>query len=191
MDKAKIISVNPADWTRGEAALRNQKTAASRVAVLTKMVRTHKKSNFVDFITGISKDTNRSASSKLLLVRLLCGAIFITAAAMGLANGMPHSLSAATLAVGISIVSGFATRIATLGGALFFGIECHSLFIAEMMPDAVLAGAFAAVALLLAVLGPGLYSVDQLIRRLVKGRHAPRIQRPDKQRPLTYRAYWN
>lgn len=191
MDKAKIISVNPADWTRGEAALRNKKNATSRVAVLTKMARTHKKSSFVDFITGISKGTNKSASVKLLLVRLLCGAIFITAGAMGLSNGMSEPLSAVSLAIGISIVTGLATRLATLGGAAFFGIQCHSLFISGIMPDAVLAGAFAAVALLLAVLGPGLYSVDQLIRRLVKGRHAPRIRRPEKQRPLTYRAYWN
>ncbi len=195
MSTAKIISVNPGVKTRGAIFEEGKRYARAGRALLSCAVKRQSPTGFVDFITGIPARISRKISIKLLAMRLICGSRLVAVAMNALSEDTGDGTAMLELAAGISMATGLFTRIVSLAGATAFGL--FAWFTAEaagaVSADACLMAAFSAGCLMVAVMGPGLFSIDQMIRFLITGpsrrktasRHSRSAQR------LTYRAYWN
>ena len=169
MNEAHVISVDPGVKTLGELRI-NEDRLAKISRTLTAPGR-HVATPFeglFNALFGINKRVNGQFSGKMLLLRVVCGSLLAGTALLPLApadiTSMNIPASALVMAfVGISMVFGFFSRLISLGGACWFG---YSLYTSLMggIPD-LTAGALAMVMMIFSVMGPGLYSLDRMMRR--------------------------
>lgn len=205
MSEAQVISVNPGMKTRGELggmSRTGRKCLASIsrcISSPTKTVVSHKKSRsfcrlIVDFLFGVSSKVSFTYSSKMLLVRLLTGVALILSQLLPIS---PEDILAMQIPVdaliicciGVSIVLGLFSRIASFGGATLLSIWIAMSIMQGAIDMA--AGWMALMMLTNSILGPGLYSADQLMRKGILNLRARIVRKRRKavKEAINYGAY--
>lgn len=196
MNEAQVISVNPGTKTLGELNIsENKLSRISRrlTAPARNMVSPFKK--IVDLLFGLNSKVNAQFSGKMMLLRLLFGSLLIASVLLPMhpddilaLDFGPHSI--ALIIFGVSMVFGFLSRLVSLGCAGWFGYRVYaSIMVAN--PD-ITAVSLLMFAVMFWVLGPGLYSVDQMIRHILFTLSSKYRQRQIRNRMIKasgYRAY--
>ncbi len=170
MANVNVISVNPAQKTLG----------ALHPEMLDKVARGCRVSNAssesgiktaVNLFFGISKNS-LSVSGKMFAARLIASAWFIMT---GIALGIDFSLfntGAVSIILGSMIFLGLFSRVSSLTAATILVTSISmtdvlSMDFASFISIHSIQILSAAVCLIVAVMGPGFYSIDQLIRRSI------------------------
>lgn len=158
--QAKVISVNPGKktlgrfWEEGLAGHEVGRRIIRTIAVPAKPA------GYIAALTGISTDTGRTMSLNLLLLRLLLGCGMIVMAAMLLVGTV--TVQVAAIVAGVSILLGMFCRPVCIIASILFAITTFNGLDAGMFQwETAVIGV---VSVVFAVLGPGRFSVDQLIR---------------------------
>lgn len=205
MGNARIISVNPGAKSLGASNPDMLKRLARGYRNATPEVSVVGPKAFADFIFGINRNVSSVWSGKLLGIRLLIGALLIVSALMSGVDFHYLLFSNVQLVVGIMFIVGLFERMAALVGIafylLFFIWDSH-LIVANNTTEIVTAILhsteilFVVLLIVGAVVGPGRYSIDQLMRRSIVNRiktseaqkQAIRRQKEADAR-LSYKAY--
>ena len=171
MSDPNVISVDPGAKTLGE--LRVGENRLSRI--IRRLSGPGKKVTApfrytLNLLFVINRCVNTRFSGKMMLMRHLCGGLFIvmTLVPMSIPDIMAANFTTDAIvltAVGISIILGLFSRMTTLAGAVWFGI-LFSRSREKYEPDMTCAAIMMVMAIF-SVLGPGLYSMDRYIRRLI------------------------
>jgi uncharacterized membrane protein YphA (DoxX/SURF4 family) len=193
MNTAKTISVNPGVKTVGaifEEALRYQNECHG---VTNNTVAYTMYDNLLTFLLGIPRGCKRALSMRLLIVRLLVCSILFAAYFTGFVANFAVSTQIATIIVAISILTGTMMRVTSLfATVVFLGTALTTAVYGCFMSDAFIAGVLALCTFFVAVVGPGLFSVDQIIRFLVNQQIRRNLRKAEiRRRTQTYRAYWH
>lgn len=171
MSDTNVISVDPGAKTLGE--LRVGENRLSRISRRLSGPGKKVTAPFrytLNLLFGINRCVNTRFSGKMMLLRLICGGLFIvmTLVPMSIPGIMAANFTTDAIvltAVGISIILGLFSRMTTLAGAVWFGI-LFSISLEKYEPDMTCAAIMMVMAIF-SVLGPGLYSMDRYIRRLI------------------------
>lgn len=193
MNSARIISVNPGLKTKGVLFEEGNRFAESGKRLIVNTVRHNRSLNFIDFITGIPRKATRAMAVRLVFVRIIFAVAFLAPSIYEISAGTYDMNSILYLVTGISMLCGIGTRVLSLAGVCMFGLIAYS----GMGADITTAGisfwqpaVSAMLCMIMAVMGPGLYSADQIVRYFIKGSKKSVSARSSKQ-SLSYRAYWN
>lgn len=178
MADVNVISVNPGKKTLGALNLEFVEKMARTCRPITMGIHSPRTKTICNFIFGINKYVSSSWSSKLWLLRSVIAVYFISVgilAIMSGAEGIHFGISVANIVMGGMIFLGFLARISATAGFLLYasaavtaalGYVWHlssseiPVFETETVMQALLM-------LVIAVAGPGRYSVDQLLRRFI------------------------
>ena len=163
MSETNVISVNPSQKTLGILYAEgnvNRLRFARRIALAASRVPDVK--DTLRFLSGISSRTGKALSVKALTVRVLFCAVFAGMGAIQLVQGGDVYMAYAMIAFGAMALLGLLTRISATGAACWFGWQTAMAGMAMQIDQTSIAMTLAC--LVLAVMGPGIYSVDQLIR---------------------------
>lgn len=191
----QVISVNPSEKTLGEKLFN-----ADRLADITRCIVAPGESigfswaKFVNFFFGINKKVGAQLSAKLLLLRVIVGAAMISSVLVPM---HPDAVMAfefemveiPVLIFGSTLVLGLFTRLTSAVAAAWFGYVTYITFTIGTFNMGEIALILAGVNF--AVLGPGRYGVDQLMRVGLKAlsRKLQESRTPGKSATLDYRAY--
>ncbi len=192
MADVKVISVNPGKKTIGALNFEFIEKVARTCRPVGKVIHNQRVKSICNSIFGINRSTTNVGSSKLLLIRIITAAFFLT---LGIFNLDVSSLSTEfnihlfNIVVGGMILLGFFARIASISGFLLYAYIAIAPLLAFTPPFAVTSETIPDIAaisqsllfLFLAITGPGRYCIDQLIRnrilRIAKLRSARRAKR--------------
>lgn len=195
MTDARIISVNPAEKSLGEKLL-NQKC----LGTISKCISDSSRIGLtigrcVNLFFGLNGKINLQLSSKLLFLRLVAGAVLICSVLLPvqsvdlLSFGFePQNMF--IIAFAFSLVFGFFTRVCSIAALGWYGYLLYSS-IAASAPDVSLLPVMG-VGVMFWILGPGMFSFDQLVRcGLMAVRNSIKRSAGKSSRPTTldYRAY--
>lgn len=182
MNRAKVISVNPAQKTLGsmlEASLAPG-TLGRRILATTSA--TPRALPVAQFLLGVGPKTGKSSSKKMLVIRLVVGSILIAVAIFASTGGMTLPAIVA-LAAGASTIIGFMTRPVNTAAAVIAARQAILAAVGGALDETAILSAllYATVA----IAGPGLFSLDALMskRPARKERPAPRRE------AMSYKAY--
>lgn len=183
MDQPIVISVNPGIKTPGairEEGLRYDDFNTRLAATIAQKPQLE---NSLNLITGIGSMTASATSYKILSLRIILGVCFIAAAAYAFINVlMPVALISVILS--FSYIAGFGTRLTSLAAIGFVGWLAYSEMLS--MEYSVI---IALPALVMCILGPGIYSLDQICKKayfkFAKGRASKEVTSDN----LNYKAY--
>lgn len=193
MNETNVISVNPGVKTLGELCVNEHRLAR----ISRKISEPGRKAvapfrRVLNHLFGINRKVNAQLSGKMMVLRLICGTLFIALALvpMSMSEIREANFTADSIvlcAAGISMAAGLFSRLTTMAGAVWYGISLYnSITVSE--PDAASAMLVMVMAIF-CVLGPGLYSVDRYLRRaimaLVRGGKKTRRH----ERGISFRAY--
>lgn len=169
MNPANVISVNPSRKTLGEICVNSEKLRGISRAIAgtptishTECSKRNRASQFINFIFGINSSTNSKVSTKLTIVRLICGAALLFTYGTAFLAGDDSISTLALCIAGSSIVLGLFTRISStlalgwLAYTFALSVQTQAPDISYMLP-ALVCGIFT-------ILGPGKFSFDQLMR---------------------------
>ncbi|MDE7441508.1 MAG: hypothetical protein K2M69_05010 [Muribaculaceae bacterium] len=159
MSSVNVISINPAKSAKSALHPEVFERIAREYSIsrdTTKMNISAKRT--INLVYGINKKIGKTISINLLVVRVL-----FAAALIGGSIWMGLSMTAFTaswmmLILGTSLLFGLLSRVTSLVSGVYFSV------LAASNPEW-LTIASAAVALLFFFAGPGLFSIDQLLRR--------------------------
>lgn len=200
MSKVQIISVNPAKKTLGalHPELLEKVARTCRIPAAPKPQSIFKTS--VNTFFGINKGMTKAVSSRLLLTRVLLGVWFIISGITAGIDPFTINLSMLSTIFGGMLVLGILNRPASLAAAVLFAISAvgaaTDISGTITLQNFISSDPFAILSCILcisiAICGPGLFSVDQLIRRsmlhlarTIRKRNATR----KAERRLSYRAF--
>ena len=145
----------------------------------------------VDFLTGISISTSAKNSSRMLIVRLAAGAILGALGAYLLHGSIDIVMGITCIVMGISIATGFLTRIISFAAISMLTFMFWNSLVSPD-PTQVIWLAPAIPGLFFSIFGPGIYSVDSIIRktmlRLNKSYRQKRAEKEAADR-LSYKAF--
>lgn len=192
MADVKVISVNPGKNTIGALNFEFIEKVARTCRPVGKVIYNQRVKSICNSIFGINKSTTNVGSAKLLLIRAMIAAFFIS---LGTFNLNISSLSAEfnihlfDIVIGGMILLGFFARIASICGFIhyasmaalpLFGVSPSFLSLSSATPD-ITAISQSLIFLFLAITGPGRYCIDQLLRnwilRIAKRKAAKRAKR--------------
>lgn len=211
MNKPNVISINPGQKTLGQLhqeAERYNPVVKQLVSTISSTVRLKA---CLNFFTGIDTKTMKGASARILLLRLFTAGLLASFAyavlnpsvlAISDAVLVPAldsvqgniALSTSIFVMAASILSGFMTRIVSVAAFPYF----IPMVLQGTLPISI-ASALLFVALGYIILGPGIFSMDQCIRKTIfrnykrrAGRRAMQAHGPRRLRghhDLDYRSY--
>ncbi len=164
MEQPTVISVNPGEKTLGAISMEGRSYDDLDARIAATVSATPESKELINFLTGIDTGKISSLSSKLLVLRVI-SAIGIGYGAYQeyLASGFGSILLLLTLGmVGLSLLFGFGTRLISTIGFIIIA----TLGFKEVIP-AMPAVIYAIPAFLFMIMGPGIYSSDQLIRKAI------------------------
>ena len=170
MNRAKVISVNPAHKTLGsmlEAGL-SPGTLGRRILASTSVTPRN--------------NTGKSFSRKLLAIRFVIGSILIAVALCTATGYMSLPAIMATVA-GASAIIGFLTRPVTAAAAVIAGRQAVLAAIGGTIDDTAIFSALLYATI--AITGPGLFSIDALICK----KTARKTRRTPRRDAMSYKAY--
>lgn len=213
MNKPNVISINPGQKTLGQLhqeAERYNPVVKQLVSTISSTVRLKA---CLNFFTGIDTKTMKGASARILLLRLFTAGLLasfgyavINPAVVAISDavlvpGLNSVAGNMALAVSIfvmaaSIILGFMTRIVSVAAFPFY----VSMILQGSLPISIsIATALLFVALVFIILGPGIFSTDQCIRKAIfrsykrRAKRAairPRVSRSIRRHhDLDYRSY--
>lgn len=159
MNATQVISVNPGKKTIGELLLEARKNEPASHSIVAAVTRKPKGHSLMNALTGISAKASKSTSRRLLFLRVITAAILGGLAWYSWYAEAEPMLFIPLIVLGGSLLTGFLTRIVSIG---MLGTFVYFAFQGLAAP--VISGALAFTALVFAILGPGRYSIDQLIR---------------------------
>lgn len=185
MKTPAVISVNPATKTLGAISEEAKMYDRPIAGIVSRITVTPRLKESLNILTGISTPAMTGASARIMTIRIVIGAALIISYAVVLSSGNPTTILIPALVLGISLLSGFLTRIVSVATMV-----CMILFVINgnaELPTALLTG-FAAF--IFAVIGPGIYSIDQFLRKSIFRRYM-RNRRHHKQlrTNMNYKAY--
>lgn len=210
MNKPNVISINPGQKTLGQLhqeAERYNPVVKQLVSTISSTVRLKA---CLNFFTGIDTKTMKGASARILLLRLFTAGLLasfgyavINPAVVAISDavlvpGLNSVAGNMALAVSIfvmaaSIILGFMTRIVSVAAFPFY----VSMILQGSLPISI-ATALLFVALVFIILGPGIFSTDQCIRKAIFRSYKRRAKRAAirpatprrlRNRDLDYRSY--
>lgn len=211
MNKPNVISINPGQKTLGQLhqeAERYNPVVKQLVSTISSTVRLKA---CLNFFTGIDTKTMKGASARILLLRLFTAGLLASFAyavmnpsvlAISDAVLVPAlnsvygniALSTSIFVMAASILLGFMTRIVSVAAFPYF----IPMVLQGTLPISI-ASALLFVALGYIILGPGIFSVDQCIRKTIfrnykrrAGRRTMQARSPRRLRghhDLDYRSY--
>lgn len=211
MNKPNVISINPGQKTLGQLhqeAERYNPVVKQLVSTISSTVRLKA---CLNFFTGIDTKTMKGASARILLLRLFTAGLLasfgyavINPAVVAISDavlvpGLNSVAGNMALAVSIfvmaaSIILGFMTRIVSVAAFPFYVY----MILQGSLPISI-ATALLFVALVFIILGPGIFSTDQCIRKAIfrsykrRAKRAairPRVSRSIRRHhDLDYRSY--
>lgn len=195
MNKANVISVNPGIKTMGELNIEeiNLSRISRTISNPGQVSSTFK--NILNTAFGIDSNVTTHWSAKLAAIRIIAGLILLSTGILALTGGQlglaQHAMSIISIILGISLMIGFLSRIIA-AGAMIAGI----VVMAECLSTGVLDPASATVAVsgaVMGILGPGHYSLDQILRRgifkLYRNRHRNDPERDPSKIAFDYSAF--
>lgn len=195
MNNANVISVNPGIKTMGE--LNIEEINLSRIS-RTLSNPGQANSTFKSILNatfGIDSNVTTHWSSKIAAIRILSGLILLSTGIVSLTGGQlglaEHTMSVISIVLGASLIMGLLTRLVS-AGALIAGIVvmAESLSAGTLNPASVTVALSGAV---MGILGPGHYSVDQILRRgifrLYRNRHRNDPERDPSKIAFDYSAF--
>ena len=162
MNQPTVISINPAAKPRGILLQDAKRYAAVATRIKNSISITPQLKESLNFFTGINSRTMSGASGRILFLRLLTGIIML-----GYSSIIFYTVGLSDAAVGLSVFGasllfGFMTRIMGIAAIGVFGWMAYTGSCSME-----LAAAIGFVALVFAVLGPGIFSTDQCLRKAV------------------------
>ncbi len=172
MNRAKVISVNPAHKTLGsmlEAGLAPG-TLGRRILASTSV--TPRTFPLVSVLLGVGKNTGKSFSRKLLAIRFVIGSILIAVA-----------LCTSTGYMSLPAIMGFLTRPVTAAAAVIAGRQAVLAAIGGTIDETAIFSALLYATI--AITGPGLFSIDALMCKKTTRKTNP-VPRRDA---MSYKAY--
>lgn len=191
MNKPNVISINPGQKTLGQLhqeAERYNPVVKQLVSTISSTVRLKA---CLNFFTGIDTKTMKGASARILLLRLFTAGLLasfgyavlnpavVTISDAVLVPGLNSVAGNMALAVSIfvmaaSIILGFMTRIVSVAAFPFY----VSMILQGSLPISIsIATALLFVALVFIILGPGIFSTDQCIRKAIFRSYKRRTKR--------------
>ena len=194
MADVKVISVNPGKSTTGALNFEFIEKVARTCKPVGKVIHSQRIKAICNSVFGINKSTTNVGSTKLLLIRTITAAFFIT---LGVLNLDINSLSLSTefnihlfnIVTGGMILLGFFARVASICGFMLYAfmaagplLGASSSFISLSTATPVITAiSQSLIFLFLAITGPGRYCIDQLLRnwifRIAKRKAAKRAKR--------------
>lgn len=189
MNKPNVISINPGQKTLGQLhqeAERYNPVVKQLVSTISSTVRLKA---CLNFFTGIDTKTMKGASARILLLRLFTAGLLASFAyavmnpsvlAISDAVLVPAldsvqgniALSTSIFVMAVSILLGFMTRIVSVAAFPYF----IPMVLQGTLPISI-ASALLFVALGYIILGPGIFSVDQCIRKTIFRNYKRRARR--------------
>lgn len=189
MNKPNVISINPGQKTLGQLhqeAERYNPVVKQLVSTISSTVRLKA---CLNFFTGIDTKTMKGASARILLLRLFTAGLMASFAyavmnpsvlAISDAVLVPAldsvqgniALSTSIFVMAASILLGFMTRIVSVAAFPYF----IPMVLQGTLPISI-ASALLFVALGYIILGPGIFSVDQCIRKTIFRNYKRRARR--------------
>lgn len=187
-DSIRVISVNPANLTKGELHPEAWEASFKKVSEIVSGSKLPKSCEISNFIFGINRNTTRSKSAYLFLARLVASALIITSAVMIFGSVVPASVGFSLIALGVVAFFGICLRPLSAIAAIASGYLAFTLVPGSI--NLILAG-ICLISSILAVLGPGRFSVDSLLRRTVFNRERRRrnAARKAAEMRLSYKAF--
>lgn len=189
MNKPNVISINPGQKTLGQLhqeAERYNPVVKQLVSTISSTVRLKA---CLNFFTGIDTKTMKGASARILLLRLFTAGLLASFAyavmnpsvlaisdavlvpALDSVQGI-IALSTSIFVMAASILLGFMTRIVSVAAFPYF----IPMVLQGTLPISI-ASALLFVALGYVILGPGIFSVDQCIRKTIFRNYKRRARR--------------
>lgn len=189
MNKPNVISINPGQKTLGQLhqeAERYNPVVKQLVSTISSTVRLKA---CLNFFTGIDTKTMKGASARILLLRLFTAGLLASFAyavinpyALAISDAVlvpalnsvqgNIALAASIFVMATSILSGFMTRIISVAAFPYF----IPMVLQGTLPISI-ASALLFVALGYIILGPGIFSVDQCIRKTIFRSYKRRAKR--------------
>lgn len=187
-DSIRVISVNPANLTRGELHPEAWEASFKKVSEIVSGSKLPKSCEISNFIFGINRSTTRKKSSFLVLIRLVASALIITSAVMTFSSVAVPGLGYSLLALGLIAMFGICLRPLSAVAAGWTGYLAVTLVHGSINP--ILAGV-CLLSIILAILGPGRFSIDSLLRRTVFNHERRRrnAARKAAEMRLSYKAF--
>ncbi|MDE7465078.1 MAG: DoxX family protein [Muribaculaceae bacterium] len=195
MNSLNVISINPGEST--QAALHPELLSSG----LRSRVRNGEGHNLfrtpslfrdrVDFLTGISNSTSAKSSLRMLIVRLTIGMMLAAFGGYLLHGNLDLTVGITCIVMGLSIATGFLTRIVSFAAISMLTFMFWNSLVSPN-PTQVIWLAPAIPGLFFSIFGPGIYSVDSIIRktalRLNKSYRQKRAEKEAADR-LSYKAF--
>lgn len=213
MNKPNVISINPGQKTLGQLhqeAERYNPVVKQLVSTISSTVRLKA---CLNFFTGIDTKTMKGASARILILRLFTAGLLasfgyavINPAVVAISDAVlvpaldsvagNMALAVSIFVMAASIILGFMTRIVSVAAFPFY----VSMILQGSLPISIsIATALLFVALVFIILGPGIFSTDQCIRKAIfrsykrRAKRAairPRVSRSIRRHhDLDYRSY--
>jgi len=196
MRNVNVISIDPARESRAALHPEAYKEFAKkyyeglRSKPADKETKPHAR-NFINSVFGINDRMSKGGSSKLLLLRIVIGAVIIAYAGYSAESSMSSPLLWVELILGASLITGFFSRIISVIAFIYLGITLGSDYAAQGVIDLPLLLPLL-TAVVFMVTGPGIFSFDQLFRKslfkITKRREHNRAIKLANNR-LSYKAY--
>lgn len=211
MNKPNVISINPGQKTLGQLhqeAERYNPVVKQLVSTISSTVRLKA---CLNFFTGIDTKTMKGASARILLLRLFTSGL-LASFAYAVMNPAVLAISDAVLVPALDSVQGniaLSTSIFVMAASILLGfmtrivsVAAFPYFIPMVLQGTLpisIASALLFVALGYIILGPGIFSVDQCIRKTIfrnykrrarrRAMHARSPRRLRGHHDLDYRSY--
>ena len=189
MNKPNVISINPGQKTLGQLhqeAERYNPVVKQLVSTTSSTVRLKA---CLNFFTGIDTKTMKGASARILLLRLFT-AVLLASFAYAVMNPSVLAISDAVLVPALDSVQGniaLSTSIFVMAASILLGfmtrivsVAAFPYFIPMVLQGTLpisIASALLFVALGYIILGPGIFSADQCIRKTIFRSYKRRAKR--------------
>lgn len=189
MNKPNVISINPGQKTLGQLhqeAERYNPVVKQLVSTISSTVRLKA---CLNFFTGIDTKTMKGASARILILRLFTAGL-LASFAYAVMNPSVLAISDAVLVPALDSVQGniaLSTSIFVMAASILLGfmtrivsVAAFPYFIPMVLQGTLpisIASALLFVALGYVILGPGIFSVDQCIRKTIFRNYKRRARR--------------
>ena len=207
MSQVNVISVNPSTQTLGALNIESIEGVARSYNPNSTSISFPGLKTLCNFVFGLNKSITTGWSKKLAVIRTLSATLFI-AASMSLRSVAPfgHSLAIAAVIFGAMIFVGFFERLASIAASVFsVTVAAHAIPMMTTTPQiadyllspSILLSIFAAsIMLIVSILGPGRFSVDHILNRIIYkfsstqlANRRERNRRQEAEMRLSYKAW--
>lgn len=208
-DNINIISINPGRKTFGEMNLEMARMDVSAKSKAGSSTLKRFKS-VINFLSGINPGVTAKWSTKILFLRLIAGATLMATGFLNYFGEFSYNVPSMLIILGSILIIGLFTRVLSILGAALFATVMATTYMGVTLPylpqtivpfgELNYAYLLCSVLLLIcAMIGPGRFSIDQMIRtgafsikrNKIKKRNKKAMRKSEKQAEMrmTYKAF--